>query len=51
MAKVRQPIESFFNWIHQKTDIQQANKVRSEVGLKLHVFGKFAVALALLTKF
>jgi hypothetical protein len=50
VAKIRQPIESFFNWIHQKTDIQQANKVRSEIGLKLHIFGKFAAALVILTK-
>lgn len=51
VAKVRQPIESFFNWIQEKTAIQYASKVRSETGLKLHVFGKFAAAMMLLTNF
>ena len=29
VSSVRQPIESFFNWLIQKTDIQNATKVRS----------------------
>jgi hypothetical protein len=44
VSKVRQPIESFFNWIIEKTDIQRASKVRSTKGLLVHVFGKIAAA-------
>ena len=45
ISQVRQPIESFFNWIHEKTGIQLASKVRSYKGLMVHVFGKLAAAL------
>lgn len=48
VAKHRQPIESFFNWLHQKTGIQTASKVRSSRGLKLHVYGKFLAGLFIL---
>mgnify|MGYP001027922628 CR=1 FL=1 len=51
VAKVRQPIESLFNWIHQKTDIQNANKVRSKKGLLLHIFGKLTAAFIIFTQF
>lgn len=44
VSKVRQPIESFFNWLIEKTDFQLANKVRSTKGLLVHVFGKMAAA-------
>jgi len=40
VAKHRQPIESFFNWLHEKTGIQVASKVRSSKGLQLHIYGK-----------
>lgn len=40
VSTVRQPIEAFFNWINEKTEIQNASKVRSTKGLLLHVFGK-----------
>jgi hypothetical protein len=43
-SKVRQPIESLFNWLIVKTDIQRASKVRSTKGLLVHVFGKIAAA-------
>jgi hypothetical protein len=43
-SKVRQPIESLFNWLIVKTDIQRASKVRSIKGLLVHVFGKIAAA-------
>ena len=33
LSKVRQPIESFLDWIIEKTQIQFAQKVRSEKGL------------------
>jgi hypothetical protein len=45
ISQVRQPIESFFNWIHEKTGIQRANKVRSYRGLMVHVFGRLSAAL------
>lgn len=44
VSSVRQPIESFFNWLIEKTDIQRASKVRSTKGLLVHVFGKIAAA-------
>jgi hypothetical protein len=44
VSKVRQPIESFFNWLIEKTDIQRASKVRSTKGLMVHVFGRIAAA-------
>jgi hypothetical protein len=44
VSRVRQPIESFFNWLIQKTDIQRASKVRSTKGLLVHLFGKIAAA-------
>ena len=51
VSRVRQPIESFFNWINEKTHIQNAQRVRSEQGLLVHIWGKFAAALLLLTQF
>jgi hypothetical protein len=44
VSTVRQPIESFFNWLIQATDFQRASKVRSAKGLLIHVFGKIAAA-------
>lgn len=44
VSKVRQPIESFFNWLIEKTDFQRASKVRSTNGLLVHIFGKLAAA-------
>lgn len=43
VSKIRQPIESFFNWIIQKSGIQNASKVRYESGLWLHCFGKLTI--------
>ena len=45
VSKVRQPVESFFNWLNEKTEIQRASKVRATKGLLVHTFGKLAVAL------
>lgn len=42
VSSVRQPIESFFNHLIEKTDIQRASKVRSTKGLLVHLFGKLA---------
>ncbi|PXV69294.1 hypothetical protein CLV62_101563, partial [Dysgonomonas alginatilytica] len=44
VSKVRQPIESFFNWLNEKTKIQRAQKVRSTSGLLVHTMGKIAIA-------
>lgn len=48
LSKFRQPIESLFNWIDEKTQIQTASKVRSAEGLMIHCWGKLAVAFYLL---
>ena len=47
VSSVRQPIESLFNWINNKTKIQNASKVRSTRGLLVHTFGKIASALVI----
>ncbi len=44
VSSIRQPIESFFNWLIEKTDIQRASKIRSTNGLLVHVFGKLTAA-------
>ncbi len=48
---IRQPIESFFNWVQQKTNIQIASKVRSENGLFVHIYTKMAAAILILLGF
>lgn len=40
VSTIRQPIESFFNWINVKTQIQNASIIRSTNGLMVHIFGK-----------
>lgn len=49
ISATRQPLESLFGWIIQKTDLQNASRVRSSQGLKVHCYGKLAVACLLLT--
>ncbi len=44
VSRVRQPIESIFNWLIQKVDIQNASKVRSTKGLINHTFERLAAA-------
>lgn len=48
VSKFRQPIESFFKWLNDKTQMQTASAVRSTDGLLLHCFGKLSFALLLL---
>jgi hypothetical protein len=48
VSKIRQPIESFFKWLIDKTDIQRASQVRSTEGLIIHCLGKLTFALFLL---
>lgn len=45
VSRIRQPIESIFNWIEEKTGIEIASKVRSSQGLLVHVFGRLAAAM------
>lgn len=45
IAKIRQPIESFFAWIIEKTGVQIASKVRSFKGLLKHVFARITSAI------
>jgi len=44
VSKIRQPIESLFNWLIERTDIQRASKVRSTKGLLVYAFGRIAAA-------
>lgn len=48
VSRLRQPIESIFSWIDEKTGIQRASKVRSYEGLVVHVFGRLAAAMLIL---
>jgi hypothetical protein len=48
VCRVRQPIESFFSWLEEKTGIQMASKVRSLNGLLVHVYGRLTAAMYLL---
>jgi IS5 family transposase len=49
VSAIRQPLESLFNWLIQRTDLQDASRVRSSQGLKVHCYGKLAVACLWLT--
>lgn len=44
VSRIRQPIESLFNWLIQKTNIQMASTVRSTKGLLVHAYGRLATA-------
>ena len=44
VSSVRQTIESLFNWLNEKVDLQNASKVRSRKSLFVHVFGKLLAA-------
>ena len=48
VSSIRQPIESFFKWLIDKTDIQRASRIRSTEGLLIHCLGKLTFALFLL---
>jgi hypothetical protein len=49
VSSIRQPLESLFGWVIQRTDVQNASRVRSTKGLLAHCYGKLAVACLLLT--
>ena len=42
ISAIRQPIDSFFSWLHETTNIQSASKVRSRNGLLSFVFARLA---------
>jgi len=48
VRRIRQPVESLFNWVEEKTGIQRASKVRSTDALMIHCWGKLAFAFFLL---
>ena len=48
VSKIRQAIESLFNWLIEKTAIQTASEVRSSGGLIVHVFGRLCAGLLLM---
>ena len=48
VRRIRQPIESLFNWVEERTQIQRASKVRSTDALMIHCWGKLVVAFFLL---
>ena len=51
ISSVRQPIEGFFNWLIEKTAIQNASKTRATKGVLSHVYGKIAAATVFLAIF
>jgi hypothetical protein len=45
VSRIRQPVESLFNWINDKTGLQNAAKVRSTNGLMIHIYGALVTVL------
>ena len=43
VSAMRQPIESLFNWLIQRSGLQEASRVRSTQGLLVHCYGKLTV--------
>lgn len=48
VSRVRQPMESFVNWLEEQPGIHRASKVRSLNGLLVHVYGRLTAAMYLL---
>lgn len=48
---IRQPIESLFNWLIQLNNIQNASLFRFKNGLNVHIFGKLAAELIVISNF
>jgi hypothetical protein len=40
----RQPIESLFNWLQEKTNIHKASKIRSSEGLISFIYSRLIAA-------
>lgn len=51
ISRIRQGIESFFNWMIVHTDIQNASKCRSTKGILTHIYGKIAASVIFLLVF
>lgn len=51
ISRVRQPIEGYFNWLIEHTDIQNASKCRSLKGVLTHIYAKIAASLMFLLIF
>lgn len=51
ISKLRQPIEGYFNWLIEKTNIQNASKTRATKGVLSHIYGKIAAAIVFLAIF
>jgi len=45
VSTIKEPIEAFFNWLIQKTDIQRSLKIRSTKGLLINIFGRISAVL------
>jgi hypothetical protein len=45
ISSIKQVIESFNNWLIEKTNIQRASKVRSSDGLRAFIFARLACAI------
>ncbi|HEY6435946.1 MAG TPA: transposase [Ignavibacteriaceae bacterium] len=45
VSRVRQPIESLFNWINEHTGLQNASKIRATNALFVHIFGAIITVL------
>lgn len=48
VSSVREPVEAFYSWLIDKTNIQRAQKCRSTAGLLIHTLGKLAIAFIFL---
>ena len=44
VSSIRQPIESFFGWLQEKTNIEHASKVRSANGLLSFIFARLVAS-------
>ena len=51
VSAIRQPIESLFSWLLEKSDIQRASKVRSTNGLLVHILAKLTAIFELKMNF
>jgi len=51
ISRIRQPIESYFNWLIEKTKIQNASKTRATRGVLSHIYGKIAAAIVFIAIF
>jgi hypothetical protein len=48
VSAMRQPVESLFHWLLQRTNLQDASRARSTNGLLTHCYGKLTAAFYLL---